>query len=225
MDKTLTLKQIVLLMVVYFGGYLFVFQGLILGMVSDNNYMIVNIIGSLLCMILMILISFKYLNQQFQIFKQKKGQSIGLAFITIVYLYVAAMIFNLLVVVKMNLGQADNQINNELFMKFDMIGFMLNSLIVAPFMEEMIFRGCIFHKVWKKINAPCGFIASGLVFGFMHIVASLISGSWNNVIYILLYGSCGALLCYPFYKSENIYASMICHMTYNLLGVLALIGM
>lgn len=119
----------------------------------------------------------------------------------------------------MNLSSAENQINNDMVMKRDPVGFAFSALIVAPFVEEMVFRGCIFHPLAKKKGFTAGALCSGLLFGGIHVLASIETGNWLNLWYLLLYGMCGFVLCDPYAETDSIFAGIIAHSLFNLFSV------
>ena len=56
-------------------------------------------------------------------------------------------------------------------------------------------------------------LASGLLFGSMHVL-----GSANNVsdlLYIIPYSSLGIAFAYLYYKTKNIFSSIVMHMIHN----------
>ena len=85
-----------------------------------------------------------------------------------------------------------------------------SSVIFAPFVEEMIFRKNIrniFHNKYLFI------IISGFAFGILHISDFSISQILMGIPYIIM----GIDFAYIYYKTDNIYTTMIFHLCHNLI--------
>lgn len=91
--------------------------------------------------------------------------------------------------------------------------FAFFAIVLAPFMEETIFRIFIFNAARRYGGFWIGALVSGLCFGAAHmdlfVLAPLTLG--------------GMILCYVYYRTGNAFASMITHGLFNALTVFALI--
>lgn len=98
----------------------------------------------------------------------------------------------------------------------EFIYILISSVLIAPLMEEFIFRA----SIRKIIPLKWIFIlVSGLFFGSMHVI-----GLANNLVdylYILPYSIPGFVLAYTYVKSENIFVPISIHMVHN--GVMLLL--
>jgi uncharacterized protein len=90
------------------------------------------------------------------------------------------------------------------------------TVIFAPITEELIFR-----KAFKDMFSDKWFyiIMSGLVFGGLHVVSDF--SNFNELLYIIPYGALGSAFAYLYYKTNNIYNSIIMHAVHN--GTLVLL--
>lgn len=87
----------------------------------------------------------------------------------------------------------------------------ISAVIIAPIMEEIIFRRClrsIFHT-----NKIVYIIMSALVFGFVHLLAGITSPI--DLLYLIPYGTPGAIFAYLYVKSDNIMVPMSIHIMHN----------
>lgn len=84
------------------------------------------------------------------------------------------------------------------------IGFL------APIIEELVFRKS-FREVFQ--NRILFVLASGLIFGLLHVVLSL--NSYWDLFYIIPYSSLGIAFGYMYQKTDNIYTSIIMHIFHN----------
>ncbi|NBK98982.1 MAG: CPBP family intramembrane metalloprotease, partial [Erysipelotrichia bacterium] len=56
------------------------------------------------------------------------------------------------------------------------------------------------------------------LFGFVHVMSSLLIGQYNDLIYLFLYAGLGFILAYAYEYNKSIYACIILHMAYNFMG-------
>ena len=115
---------------------------------------------------------------------------------------------------------AENEELNRIFMHtYPLLGFF-EVVLIAPFMEEMVFRYGL-RKAWGKNKAfP---LISGLVFGLLHAltgISSLEVSELLELLYIIPYGALGYAFGYLYNKTDNIFFSMSVHMTHNLISFL-----
>ncbi len=96
------------------------------------------------------------------------------------------------------------------------IGIMaLLAIIVAPFIEELTFRGLL-----KKVlnNKTIFVIFSALIFGLLHIM--FVEENWLNYLYIIPYAMMGYLFAKLYVKTDNIFVSMFIHCMWNTIAVM-----
>ena len=82
-------------------------------------------------------------------------------------------------------------------------------VFVAPIIEELIFRLSlkdIFNNKWVYCTV------SGLTFGLMHLISAT---SAVELLYTISYGALGFFFAKSVYETNNIYSSIIAHMTHN----------
>ncbi|ASN07059.1 CPBP family intramembrane glutamic endopeptidase [Virgibacillus necropolis] len=88
--------------------------------------------------------------------------------------------------------------------------FMVIPAIIAPIVEEVIFRKIIFGSFYKKMNFFLAALLSALIFGIIH----------GEPEHILIYGSMGFVFAYLYVKTKRILVPIIVHMTLNSISVL-----
>lgn len=136
------------------------------------------------------------------------------------YLFSLLCIFILTVAIRIsvNIETATNQAELTKQFKDTPILIGLLSIIYAPFVEEILFRGII----RKFINNKYIFIiVSGLLFGIAHVVDDF--KSIGELLYILVYGSLGCFLAAVYNKTNNIFTNMYFHFIQNTLAIIGLI--
>lgn len=97
------------------------------------------------------------------------------------------------------------------------------TIIYAPIVEEMVFRGAIFRHLRGTFSfIVCGLI-SGLMFGLIHVFDSIMLGNSNDLWYLLVYALMGVLFCKVYEENNSIWGSVLIHAFNNGLAVLAMI--
>lgn len=88
---------------------------------------------------------------------------------------------------------------------------LIMTSILAPFVEEMIFRKSL-QDCFR--NKKVFIIASGFIFGLLHVIAAS-----NIVEYLLIipYGALGGFFAYTLSETDNIYCSIMTHVIHNLI--------
>ena len=107
----------------------------------------------------------------------------------------------------------DSLINN--YYKTIPIYMFFETLIYAPFVEEMVFRKVFYDIIPSKLFC---IIFSALVFGFYHLGYTM--SSVEDLISAIPYVLTGVVLISSYVKTKSIYAPVIIHFTYNLLVLL-----
>lgn len=106
---------------------------------------------------------------------------------------------------------------------FDKIALGIYAVILAPFVEEMVFRlglmtliNNVFSnsKVHKGIVTAIAIIFSSFLFGYIHV-----TGDFEQ---IGNYAALGVILALVYYKTDNIYTSIFLHMVYNAMAAYAM---
>lgn len=93
---------------------------------------------------------------------------------------------------------------------------LISAGILAPLNEEIIFRKCfrnVINNKWVFV------IASGFVFGLMHVVGNV--SNWVDILYIIPYGALGAAFAVSYDKTDTIFTPITFHMLHNIVLVIA----
>jgi membrane protease YdiL (CAAX protease family) len=83
-------------------------------------------------------------------------------------------------------------------------------VLIAPFMEETLFRGCIFPVVARRFGTVAGVIATGVLFGLAH--AEQLWGGWGDIGVLI---TVGIVLTYVRARAGTVLASYLVHLGYN----------
>ena len=87
---------------------------------------------------------------------------------------------------------------------------MALGILVAPLVEETIFRGYIYPVLARGIGIPAGIVITGALFGMLH--APQLWGGWGQIALIMLVG---VVLTAVRARTGTVVASYLVHLTYN----------
>ena len=159
----------------------------------------------------------KDLKEDFIDFRLEKKRNLSIILIGVVSILVLTILIN---VVYTLLGIEDTSDNQEII-ESSLIGssgiFMAISVVIlAPFVEEMLFRKCLCDTFKYKFNVPdiVTIILSALVFSLMHIT------DLSNLIFIFQYVPLALIIVLSYYFSKNIYVPIAIHFINNFAGVI-----
>ena len=97
---------------------------------------------------------------------------------------------------------------------------IFSTVIAAPILEEILFRGFILNLIKKYLGPKCAIILSAIIFALFHYAASQGFGNISLILSLIVLGSFLGLL---YEKQRSIFASIALHMTFNSLGVMRII--
>ncbi|WP_125567350.1 CPBP family intramembrane glutamic endopeptidase [Companilactobacillus insicii] len=121
-----------------------------------------------------------------------------------------------LITVPMMKTTNDNVAALELIAKNNMLILVLFTIIVAPILEEILFRGIFMN--WFFVNNPLvSVLISGIAFGYAHAPFSP-STDW---VYALSKVLLGIILAAVYVRTKNIKASITVHFLNNFLAILS----
>lgn len=86
---------------------------------------------------------------------------------------------------------------------------IISAVILAPIMEEILFRGIVLPRFAKAMPLPIAVIASSLVFGIMH----------GQIVWIAYATFLGLIMSAIALREKSIKASILFHMVFNFFGL------
>jgi membrane protease YdiL (CAAX protease family) len=96
--------------------------------------------------------------------------------------------------------------------------FMSVAVLLAPIVEETIFRGYIYPVVARSFGKLWGILATGTLFGLLH--ASQLWGGWSQIALLVFVG---VVLTFARALSRTVVASFVIHTSYNSVQVIGLL--
>lgn len=184
--------------------------------VSSDNYLLYNftqILANFIILVIILLIYRKSIIKDIRNFK-KENLSIGARY-WLMGLGIM-LIINYLIVL-LGSGIADNEEGNRALLT-TMLPYALFSMVIfAPITEEIIFRKSL-RKAFN--NKYIYALVSGLIFGFLHALSEVIDGNITGLLYTISYGALGFSFALSYYKTNNIFTSIIFHAIHNSMAII-----
>lgn len=181
-----------------------------------DNYTEVVIYWSIFSFILALVITLLLLRPDMQLStNQREGSRVGTIIIwSIVGFFMAyfAQIFATLFELKvLGIEVGSKNTANIMGISRAIPLFMIIPAIIAPILEEVIFRKIIFGSLYKRMNFFFAAALSALVFGAIH----------GELQHILVYSSMGFVFAYLYVKTKSILTPIIVHAALNTMTVIA----
>lgn len=178
-----------------------------------------NLAGYGTAFIILYVLYFKYLRRKFKETMQNINKTLLYVIGGFVALYLLAAFVSIIYQIIGITSIPENQEQLNAFgdaMLFDKIALSVYAIILAPFVEEMVFRlglitlisNLFIHsRLDKRIVIAIAIIISSFAFGYIHVTGDLEQ--------IGNYAALGAVLGLVYYKTDNVYISIFVHMLYN----------
>ena len=179
---------------------------------------ILNYIFEGLIILVLAIVFRKDLKRDFKYFKEYFKEYSGYVFKMYLISLGFMLILNIAIRMYTGLSEATNQADlNEAF-KSNPLLVILAAAIMAPFMEELLFRG-IFRKVLN--NKYAYLISSSIIFGALHVVDDFKSP--KELLFILSYSLLGFFFGTVYEKTNNLFANIFFHFVQNSMALLGMI--
>ena len=178
----------------------------------NNNAVLLNVLSQIITLGILIPIYLnrkKYIPAKKMTIKEEPKKTIiyvlTIISISIISGYIFAIIEKLIKMPDGGLGSI-----NEMFNSSGIIPAVLTAVILAPVLEEIIFRGLIFNKLNSKLSTTAAIIISALIFGIYHM----------NIVQGLNAFVLGIVFAYIYSKTYNLWICIIAHFVNNLLSLI-----
>ncbi len=112
-----------------------------------------------------------------------------------------------------------NQVLVDVFFVSNLFLAVLSDAMIAPIVEEFIFRVIIFHTL-RKVHPVVAVAGSSLVFGMLHVSYEIAAGNIQAFIYIIPYIATAGALSLLYEKRRNIILCIVLHAVMNLISLI-----
>lgn len=137
-------------------------------------------------------------------------------------IYIVGIIGGLITLALGGSSSSENQAMIQTLTIAHPIMMFVTTVVFAPILEEMIFRGIVFSWAYE-LNPIFAHFLSAFIFGFVHIMISVLSGNLFEWVQIFSYFFMGFVLSYLYEKKNNIYVPILTHATNNLISMIMIL--
>lgn len=177
---------------------------------SDTTKVVLSCFSTLMCVFIFFFIYRKDLKNDFKSFFKNREENMDIGIRYWIIGLISMMAINFILNFILKAGGANNEQSVQRMIKAFPLLMLLDAGIIAPFVEEIVFRKTlydIFKNKWLFI------ISSFLLFGAAHVMNS--AEVLTDYLYIISYGMLGASLALAYYKTNTIFTSVFLHMLHN----------
>ncbi|MEG0365911.1 MAG: type II CAAX endopeptidase family protein [Coprobacillus sp.] len=186
---------------------------------------ILNLISDLVMLIIVLFIMKDFLIVQWKdFFKNKKDNLVYGCLIGVGLIYAGSFIGGILTALFGGGQMSENQALIETITKSSPVLMIITTVLLAPILEEIIFRGILFGWAYE-INPKLAHFISAFVFALLHIILALLAGNVAEWIQIFSYFLMAIVLSYLYEKTNNIFVPVLTHTLNNLITMLLIIFM
>lgn len=184
------------------------------------DYQIAMILTYLVTCLVYSFIYKKDLINDFKSFKENYklilGTTIKYWFIGLIIMLISSIIINIIGITP-NTNQEENI---EILKQYPLFEITC-ACFIAPIIEELVYR-CSMKR--STNNKHIFAITTGLIFGLVHVISSISSpNDLIMLIYLIPFSSVGIGFGYAYYKTNNIYGTIIIHSIHNIISLLQII--
>ena len=186
-----------------------------------KNEVVCNLISDVIFIGILYLMYFKDLNNEFKIYKGNFKENFKISFKYYILGFMGMVFFNLLIAIFLgNISSNESQVRDMLYSS--VIPTMISISIIAPIMEELIFRKSL-QPVIK--NKWIYVVVCGLLFGGAHIMTNILNNAFvlTDLFYILPYASLGGSFALMDHETKTTYSSIVIHAMHNTCTALLLL--
>lgn len=177
---------------------------------SDKMICYLNLYMGLAFGLVVFLIYYKDLVNEFKKFIKNIKDHFDTGFKYWILGLIIMYISNIILLIVFRSGGANNENAVQDMIKLCPIAMGFYSCLVAPFIEEIVFRKTLkdfFKNKWLFV------IASFLFFGGAHVLS--MATNIIDLLYIIPYGALGATFALAYYKTDTVYTTIVFHIIHN----------
>ena len=177
---------------------------------TASNNLVLTTFSEVMTLIILVCIYYKDLKKDFKNIKKDFNKYMDIAVKAWILGIIVMVVSNLIIGIFIRKATAGNEEAVQGLIKGSAYLSVITFGIIGPMVEELVFRKS-FKEVFK--NGTLFILASGLIFGGLHVVLSLTS-AWD-LFYLIPYCSLGIAFAYIYQKTDNIFYSIFMHMFHN----------
>ena len=187
--------------------------------VEQGGSIIISIINMLMAIVLYLPLIIRYLIACYPL-KRLKPEYCGYTLLCLIGIYMSIIVLlNLTGFQDWIIEVTDTPVTQKAVQSMqkattqDFIMLTISAVIIAPFVEEIVFRGFFFRILSCNTGVCLAAIISSLLFGAIHV--SLAQTASLTIF--------GLFQCFLYKKTQSIVYPMLLHMAFNSIGVLSIV--
>ena len=215
-NKSKLLKSIIVY-TIYSYSYLFNYIPLIIlnifGLYSNTREysLLISLLSNIILLLVLFKLYWKDLIDEFKIFIKDIYKNLDIGLIIWIIGLIIMVTSNVILVYVLKSKGATNELNVQTHLKQYPLIMGINICIIAPFIEEIIFRKTIKDFIKNDLLFT---IFSFILFGSIHVLGYKITNP-IDYLYIIPYGTLGACFSIMYNKTKTIYTSITFHAIHN----------
>ena len=150
-------------------------------------------------------------------FKNFKKENIKIALKNWIIGLSVMIISNLIITTIVGNIATNESLNREILFE-NPLSSVISMALIGPILEEITFRAS-FKNAFSKWYTFATF--TGLIFGLAHVA----NFNLLEFLFVIPYGALGFFFAKAFYETDNIYTSILMHITHNTMAVLLILAM
>lgn len=212
----------------YFSPSIFNFLIKLYTVYIDNNFtsetinIYFNVLIAVSTAFLLIFVFRDFIKKNWDIFKENLLENIiwvltigiGAAYL---FSYLGEIVVNLLL--PADAGEAGNQALVVTMVSSNMLMMAFHAVILAPIVEELLFRGLIFNSLRQR-SVFWAHLISAFLFGLLHVYSYILAGDMSEWIKLIPYMTAGLAFSFAYEKRQNIIAPIFLHGVKNLIAII-----
>lgn len=180
--------------------------------------------GYLVYLILMIYFSRKQLIKGWYNFSKDLKKSLLLIFKSMGFILFVNFVLSLLVSLIFHTNGSMNQQSIESQSHLYPVLLIFVTCVFAPIVEECVFRGSLLEYFQFCNWNISGLIISSLIFGFIHVMDTLLIGGISELGYWFVYTMIGIVLGRSYQRSQSLIVCILIHALNNFIACILLMG-
>lgn len=183
-----------------------------------------NLVYYIISFVFVLVFLFRYLRGGFSDFIDSPLRSLQAIILAYFFNYIATLLLSVLLALIMK--ETVNPNSQEVIRqtKLDPNAVMVIAVLLAPIVEETLFRGALFGAVREK-SRFLAYVASILLFALYHLWQFFLGGfQAQDLLYLLQYLPAGLALCWCYERSGTIWAPILLHAAINFISIKVTLG-
>ncbi len=176
-----------------------------------STQVLLSCFSSFIFMLIILILYHKDLKKEFKTYTKNFSKNFDTGFKWYLVGLVIMMTSNLLLYYVLKSGGAINENIVQTMIKASPMFMALETCLIAPFNEEMVFRKTL-YDIFKD-KKYIFIILSFLLFGGGHVFST--AKTLTDYLYIIPYGALGGVFAISYSKTDSVFTSMTMHILHN----------